>query len=168
MEGGEHRNEGGERGGEHRSEGGEHGRGGRPFCRNREPLFPAQDPWLPESPGWSLVSSPLFFRDALQMSLALTWGNRNLRLLSILGSWCHGVCAKWVQRGREGTSFPRSWGTLHTWYNITLEASAGSQCLGQNKVIALVTVLSAWVSLTFGLILVASLWAEGVILLWLD
>lgn len=97
------------------------------------------------------------------MSLALTWGNRNLRLLSILGSWFHGVCAKWVQRGREGTGFLRS--TLHTWYNITLEASAGSQCLGQNKVIAVVTVLSAWVSLIFGLILVASLWAEGVILL---
>lgn len=74
-------------------------------AENREALFPAQDSWLPESPGWSLMSSPLFSKDALQMSLALTWGHRNVRLLSILGSWFHRVCAKWVQRGREGQAF---------------------------------------------------------------
>lgn len=66
---------------------------------------------------------------------------------------------------KGGTGFLRSGGTLLTWYHITLEASPGSQCLGQNKEIALVTVLSAWLSLIFGLILAASLWAEEVILL---
>lgn len=87
------------------SEGGKHGNGGGPSAENREPLFPAQDPWLPESLGWSLMSSPLFSKDALQMSLALTWGHGNVRLLSILGSWFHRVCATWVQRGREGQAF---------------------------------------------------------------